>query len=137
MKIVVDAMGGDYAPAEVVKGAVSAAKEFGCQIALVGIEERIKEELKKIKSYPDSIEIVHAPEVIEMDEPAAFAIRKKRDSSIIRCVELLKSQKADAFFSAGNTGAVVSPPPRGLGLISGVERPVWGADYRPGISCAK
>lgn len=123
MKIAIDAMGGDNAPAEVVKGAVSAAKEFGCQIALVGIEERIREELKRLKPYPDSLEIIHASEVIGMDEPAAFAIRKKRDSSIIRCVELLKSQKADAFFSAGNTGAVVCAATLGLGMLSGVERP--------------
>lgn len=123
MRIAIDAMGGDFAPREVVAGAVRAAKEFGCQIALVGIEERIKEELKKLKSYPDSIEIVHAPEVIEMDEPAALSVRKKRDSSIIRCIELLKSQKADAFFSAGNTGAVVCAATLGLGMLNSVERP--------------
>ena len=123
MKIVVDAMGGDNAPNVVVEGAVRAAEEFDCQIALIGIEERIKDELKKIKSQPANIEIIHAPEVIQMNEPAALSIRKKRDSSIIRGIELIKNNKADAFFSAGNTGAVVCAATLGLGMLSGVERP--------------
>ncbi len=123
MKIAVDAMGGDYAPKVVVEGAVEAARELGCQIALVGVEERLRQELKKIRRPPDSLEIIHAPEVIGMDEPAAISVRKKRDSSIIRSIELLKSGKADAFFSAGNTGAAVCAATLGLGMLSGVERP--------------
>lgn len=123
MKIAVDAMGGDYAPGAVVEGAVSAAREFGSSILLVGIEERIRQELKKFKPYPDTIEIAHASEVIQMDEPAALSIRKKRDSSINRGIELMKQQKADGFFSAGNTGAAVCAATLGLGLLPGVERP--------------
>ena len=123
MKIAVDAMGGDYAPKVVVEGALDAAKEFGCQIALVGIEERIREELNKLKACPGSIEIIQASEVIQMDEPAALSIRKKRDSSIHRGIELIKNNKADAFFSAGNTGAVVCVATLGLGMLSGIERP--------------
>src|SRR3990167_1165295 len=124
MKIVVDAMGGDYAPKAVVEGALSAAKEYPKQqIVLIGIEERVKEELKKSKFHPDNIEIINAPEVIQMDEPAALSIRKKRDSSINRGIELLKNNQADAFFSAGNTGAVVCAATLGLGMLSGVERP--------------
>lgn len=124
MKIVVDAMGGDYAPKAVVEGALSAAGEYpNQQIILIGIEKRIKEELKKSKSIPDNIKVINAPEVIAMDEPAALSIRKKRDSSIIRGIELLKNNKADAFFSAGNTGAVVCAATLGLGMLSGVERP--------------
>jgi glycerol-3-phosphate acyltransferase PlsX len=122
MKIAIDAMGGDYAPRVVVEGAVTAAREFGCQIALVGVKECLKQELRRIRRYPDSLEIIHAPEVIGMDEPAAISVRKKRNSSIIRCVELLKSGKADAFFSAGNTGAVVCAATLGLGMLSGIER---------------
>lgn len=123
MKILIDAMGGDYAPKVVVEGAVEAVKELNCQIALIGVEERIKEELNKIKYYSDSIEIIHAPEVIQMNEPAALSIRKKRDSSISRGIELIRLRKADAFSSAGNTGAVVCAATLGLGMLSGVERP--------------
>ena len=124
MKIVVDAMGGDYAPKAVVEGALSAAKEYPKQqIVLIGIEERVREELKKSKFHPDNIEVINAPEVILMDEPAALSIRKKRDSSIIRGLNLLKNNQADAFFSAGNTGAVVCAATLGLGMLSGVERP--------------
>lgn len=123
MRIIVDAMGGDYAPRVVVEGAVNAAREFGCSILLVGIEERIVQELKRFKPYPETIEIIHAPEVIQMDEPAAISIRKKRDSSITRGIELLKQQRADGFFSAGNTGAAVCAATLGLGLLAGVERP--------------
>src|SRR3990167_6158552 len=124
MKIVVDAMGGDYAPKAVVEGALSAAKEYPAQqIILIGIEERVREELKKSKFHPDNIEVINAPEVILMDEPAALSIRKKRDSSIIRGLNLLKNNQADAFFSAGNTGAVVCAATLGLGMLSGVERP--------------
>lgn len=123
MKIAVDAMGGDYAPSVIVEGALNAAREFGCQIILVGIEERIKEELKKLNAASDSIEIVNANEVIGMSEPAALSVRKKRGSSINKGIELIKTQKADAFFSAGNTGAVVCAATLGLGMLSGIERP--------------
>lgn len=124
MKIAVDAMGGDYAPSVIVEGAVNAAKEFGCKVILVGIEERIKEELRKRGAADNSsIEIVNANEVIEMSEPAALSIRKKRGSSIHKGIELIKTQNADAFFSAGNTGAVVCAATLGLGMLSGIERP--------------
>jgi len=116
-------MGGDYAPKVVIEGAVAASKEYGCRIALVGIRERIEEELQKIGGCPEAIEIVHASEIIQMNEPAALSIRKKRDSSIIRALELIKQQKADAFFSAGNTGAGVCAATLGLGMLSEVERP--------------
>ncbi len=123
MKIAVDAMGGDYAPKVIIEGAITAAREYGCQIALVGIKERIEEELRKIPDLPNTIEIIHASEVIQMDEPAALSIRKRRDSSIVRSIELLKQGKAEAFFSAGNTGAVVCAATLGLGMLSEVERP--------------
>ena len=82
MKIVVDAMGGDYAPQAVVEGVVDAVKEFDVQIALVGIKSQIEAELKK-HSYPaEKIELIHADEVVDMHEPAITPIRKKRNSSI-------------------------------------------------------
>lgn len=126
MKIVVDAMGGDYAPPSIVAGAVDAVKEFSVPITLVGIENEVRAELKKF-DYPQRlIEIVHAPTVVEMDEPATASIRRKKDSSISVGVSLLKEQKCDAFVSAGNTGAVVAASSFVLGMLEGVERPAIG-----------
>jgi len=119
-------MGGDFAPQNVIAGVVEAIKEFDVTIVLVGIEPRIQEELKK-HSYPaDRIEIVHAPEVVEMHEPATTVIRQKKNSSITIGVNLLKEKKCDAFISAGNTGACVAAATFILGLIKGVDRPGIG-----------
>ncbi|MCX5710032.1 MAG: phosphate acyltransferase PlsX [Candidatus Omnitrophica bacterium] len=123
MKIVVDAMGGDHAPGVVVEGAVDAAREYNAEVILVGDEERIKALLKKAKYTGDNISIQPAAEVIGMDEPAATSIRRKRQSSIVVGVNLVKEGKAQAFFSAGNTGAVVCAGTLGLGLLPGIERP--------------
>ncbi len=123
MKIAVDAMGGDYAPKVVIEGSIAAAKEYGAKVILVGDEAKIKPLLQKAK-YPDgSIEIVHAPETIEMCESAALSVRRKRNSSIVVGLSLVKEGKADAFFSAGNTGAVVCAATLELRLLPGVERP--------------
>lgn len=123
IRVAVDAMGGDYAPGVVVEGVVKAIKRFNVSVALVGQAERIKKELAKYKFDLSRIEIVHSDEVIEMDEPAAIAIRKKRNSSISVGVNLLKEGRADAFFSAGNTGAVVCAATLKLGLLESIERP--------------
>lgn len=124
MKIALDAMGGDNAPAAVVEGAVLAAKEYkDIQIILVGIQDKIERELRKYRPLPEGISVVHSSEVIEMDEPAATSIRKKRDSSISRGVDLMKDSGVDAFVSAGNTGAVVCAATLTLGLLPGIERP--------------
>ena len=124
MKIVVDAMGGDYAPGVVVKGAIEAVKECAnMEIILVGDEEKIKSRLKEFRYDGSGISIAHAQEVIEMSESAATSVRRKRNSSIVVGVNLVKEGKAEAFFSAGNTGAVVCAATLGLGLLSGVERP--------------
>ena len=126
MKIVVDAMGGDYAPQAVVAGVVEAVKEFGSQIALIGQKERVEQELTK-HDYPKNlIEVIHASEVIDMDEPATVSIRKKKNSSISLGVHLLKTPGYDAFVSAGNTGAVVCASTVNLGMLPGVERPGIG-----------
>jgi len=122
-KIVVDAMGGDYAPLEVVKGAIEAIKEYEVEVILVGLEDKIRAELKKYKFDSSRISVVHASEVVEMKDSPAASIRKKKDSSINAGIDLLKTGKADAFFSAGNTGACVCSATLFLGLLPGIERP--------------
>ncbi|MBN2831036.1 MAG: phosphate acyltransferase PlsX [Candidatus Omnitrophica bacterium] len=126
MKIVVDAMGGDHAPRVVVEGAISAVQEYGAQVILCGDEEKITPWLKKAKYSGKNIEIVHAPEVIDMCEPAANSVRRKRNSSIVVGLNLVKTGAADAFFSAGNTGAVVCAATLELRLLPGIERPGIG-----------
>lgn len=126
MKIVVDAMGGDHAPAAVVAGTIEAIKEFDVRIILVGVQDKIEAELAKFSYDKTRIEIVPAPEVIGMEEHATVAIRKKRASSISVGIDLLKDSRGDAFVSAGNTGAVVAASSFILGMLNGVERPAIG-----------
>ncbi|MEW6772230.1 MAG: phosphate acyltransferase PlsX [Bacillota bacterium] len=121
MQIVVDAMGGDYAPAEVVAGARLAVAEYGVRILLVGDEARIREELKG--KVDDAVTVVPASEVIGMEEQPVQAVRRKKDSSIVRAVRLVKEGRAEAMVSAGNTGAVMAAALFGLGRIEGVDRP--------------
>ena len=123
VKVAVDAMGGDYAPQAVVKGVIEAVRKFDCSVSLVGLSDRIKEELSRYQFDPSLIEIVHADEIIEMDESPAVAIRKKKNSSISVGINLLKEGKVDAFFSAGNTGGVVVAATLYLGLLDTIERP--------------
>lgn len=123
MKIIVDAMGGDYAPEAVIEGAVAAAKEYNTKVVLVGDERRIQSLLKKAKYLGDKISVYPAQEVIGMDESPASSVRKKRNSSIVVGLDLVKERQGDAFFSAGNTGAVVCAATLGLGLLPGIERP--------------
>jgi glycerol-3-phosphate acyltransferase PlsX len=119
-------MGGDHAPANVVAGVVEAVKEFPVTIVLVGIQDRVKAELSKY-SYPkDRVEIVHAPEVVDMDDNPLDVIRKKRDCSISVGVNLLKEPGYDAFISAGNTGGLVAAATLYLRMIEGVDRPGIG-----------
>lgn len=121
--IALDAMGGDDAPAEIVKGAVQAARELGVNVALVGPTERIVSELSKHGTKPEGISVVNATEIIEMDEHPAQAARQKKDSSIVVGLKLVKEGKAAAFVSAGNTGAVMAAAIMYLGRIRGIERP--------------
>lgn len=123
MKIIVDAMGGDHAPRVVIEGAVAAANEYGANIGLVGDEVVIKDLLKKFKYDSGMISIHPAAEVIDMCESAATSVRRKRKSSIVVGVNLVKDGTGQAFFSAGNTGAVVCAATLGLGLLPGIERP--------------
>lgn len=122
MKIVIDAMGSDMAPAVEVQGAIQAVEEFGYDLILVGDEALIKAELDKRGRGHSKISIIHSPERIEMHEPAALSVRRKRKSSIVMGLELLKRNEADGFVSAGNTGAVVCAATLSLRLLPGVER---------------
>lgn len=126
MKIVVDAMGGDHAPDVVIDGSLDAIKEYEVEIILVGDQPKIEALLKKAKYTGERITVVHAPEAIEMCEPAANSVRRKRNSSIVLGLNLVKEGKADAFFSAGNTGAVVCAATLELRLLPGIERPGIG-----------
>ena len=123
MKIIIDAMGGDHAPEVVIEGAVAAVKEYGVDIILTGDETRIKGLLARKHYTGDKITIHPTTEIIGMSEPAAVSVRKKRHSSISVGLNLLKENGQGAFFSAGNTGAVVCAATLTLGLLPGVERP--------------
>ncbi len=126
MRIVVDAMGGDYAPDVVIEGTIAAVKEYNTHVILVGDEKRVKQLLSRQKYTGGNISVHHASDVIEMSESAATSVRRKRQSSIVVGINLVKEGKADAFFSAGNTGAVVCAATLGLGLLPGIERPGIG-----------
>lgn len=124
IKVVVDAMGGDNAPYEVVKGVVEAVQEKENVIVyLAGKEELVQEELKKY-TYPEKqIIVMNADEVISCDEAPVMAIRKKKNSSIVVGMNLVKNKEADAFVSAGSTGAILAGGQFIIGRIKGVERP--------------
>lgn len=123
VNVAVDAMGGDNAPVEIVKGAVEAANEDKrVKIFLVGRKEVIEKELEKYTYDAAQVEIVHAEEVIETAEPPVMAIRRKKDSSIVRAMYMVKEGTCDAFVSAGSTGAVLVGGQVIVGRIKGVER---------------
>lgn len=129
MKIVVDAMGGDHAPGVVVAGAVAEAREHGTEIILVGVEQVVAGELAKhgdTSKLP--IEVVHASEVVAMEEHT-LAVKAKKDSSLMVGMRLVKEGRGQAFASAGNSGAVMAAALFGLGRIRGVERPALGSIY--------
>lgn len=124
IKIVVDAMGGDNAPGEIVKGAVEAANERkDIHIFLTGKEDVVKKELGSYTYDPAQITVVDAPEVIETGEPPVNAIRKKKNSSMVVGMNLVKNKEADALVSAGSSGAVLVGGQVLVGRIRGVERP--------------
>ena len=125
MRIALDAMGGDHAPHEIVAGAVQAASGLNDlkELILVGDEAAIQQELSKAGNVSPKIRIVHATEVIEMDESPAQGIRRKKDSSVSRAVDLVKAGEADAVVSAGHTGALVVASTLKLRTLEGVDRP--------------
>lgn len=124
VRVAVDAMGGDNAPSEVVRGAVLAVQEEErIQVILVGEETAVQKELKQYTYDTDRISVMHAAEVITNDEAPVMAVRRKKDSSIVKAMTLVKNNEADAFVSAGSTGAVLVGAQLIVGRLPGVERP--------------
>jgi glycerol-3-phosphate acyltransferase PlsX len=136
MRIVVDAMGGDNAPGINVKGSIDAVNEYGVEVILVGKQQLIKNELDKYQYKGDKIHIVNAEEVIENDDKPVMAIRRKKDSSMVKGLKLVKEKEGDAFISAGNTGALLSGGLLVVGRIKGIERAALAPVYptKNGIS---
>ncbi len=123
VKVVLDAMGGDNAPQAAVQGAVDAINEReDIELILVGIEEKIQQELSKYTYDEKRISVVHASQVIGFDEAPVMAVRKKKDSSIVVGLNIVKRREADAFVSAGSTGAVLVGGQVIVGRIKGIER---------------
>ncbi|MEK6568833.1 MAG: phosphate acyltransferase PlsX [candidate division NC10 bacterium] len=122
-RVALDAMGGDRGPVVNIEGAVAAARELGLSVLLVGNEEELSRSLRRHSTNGLGITICHAPETVGMNESPSAALRKKKHSSIRVGLELVKRGEADAFISAGNTGAVMATAMVTLGSLPGVERP--------------
>jgi len=128
VRVAVDAMGGDYAPEEIIGGAVLAAQKGDVEILLVGPLDILKRELAKYKSSDNlPIHCIHASDVIKEGEPPALAVRRKPNCSIVVAMKLVKAGEADAVVSAGSSGAVAVSAIQYLGMIDGIERPAIGA----------
>ena len=124
IRVAVDAMGGDNAPGEIVKGAIDAVNlRNDIKVLLVGREEVVNQELAQYTYNREQVEVIHASEVIETAEPPVMAIRKKKDSSIVVAMNLVKKGEADAFVSAGSSGAILVGGQLIVGRIKGIERP--------------
>lgn len=123
MRIVIDAMGGDKAPEELVKGVVLALKEYDIDITLVGDKGKIEELLLKEEYNKKRVEIIHTTEIISYDESPTLAIRRKKDSSMVVGMKLIKEGHGDAFISAGSTGAMLAGGLFIVGRINGIDRP--------------
>lgn len=129
MRIVLDGMGGDNAPAEIVKGAVEAAALIDHEIVIVGKEDAIEAELKNCKYKGDKISIVNADDVITMEDSPVKSIRRKTNSSLVVALNMIKDGEGDLLISGGNTGALVVGSRMILGRIDGVDRPVLASIY--------
>jgi len=123
VKIIVDAMGGDNAPQDIVQGCIDAVHEYGVKITLVGVKDVLERELNSRNAQIGNFEIIHAEEVIGADESPVMAIRRKRDSSMVKAVELLKEYRDGVVISAGNTGALMASGLLRAGRIEGIDRP--------------
>lgn len=123
MRIVLDAIGGDHAPKEPIAGAVAAARELGVEVVLVGPAEVLRRELRHHNTAGLSLPIVDAPELIEMDEHPVQAVRRKKQSSVAVGLRMVRDGEADAFVSAGHSGATMAGAVFILGRITGIERP--------------
>ncbi len=129
MKIAVDGMGGDFAPSEIVMGAVEAARTYKVDIVLVGPRGLMESELSKHDCSGLNIEVVHTDQYLLEGEPPAFALRRKPEASVFIATKLVKEGKADAIVSAGPTGGVVAAALYMLGTVSGFTRPVVGGAF--------
>jgi glycerol-3-phosphate acyltransferase PlsX len=123
MKIALDAMGGDRAPAATIHGAVWAARDFGLTVQLVGQPEVIETELAKHQTANLDLQIIPASQVIEMDENPSAAVKSKKDASMVVALRLVKAGESDAFVTAGNSGGALAAALFGLGRIKGIKRP--------------
>lgn len=125
MKIALDAMGGDFGPPNLVGGAVLALREYRRigKLFLVGDSKQVEAELKKHRCNDSRVEIVHASQVVDMSDRAVEAVRRKKDSSVSRAVDLVKHGQADAIVSAGHTGAAVAASKIKLRTLPGIDRP--------------
>ena len=122
IRISVDGMGGDYAPANIVAGAVQAVSEFDVELLLVGIEDRLHTELRKHQVPANRIHVVNAPEIVGMDEQATSAVRRKKNSSMRIAIDLASKGESGSIISAGNTGAMYAMVKLHLGSLPGVDR---------------
>ncbi|MFC1919957.1 phosphate acyltransferase, partial [Chloroflexota bacterium] len=129
MKIAIDAMGGDFAPEEIVKGSVSGAREHGVGIILVGPEESIRAELAKYETSGLDIEIEHTDEYLVEGEHPAYAMRKKRKASIMVATKLVGDGRAAAAIGIGPTGGIFASALQVLGTLEGLSRPVIGGQF--------
>ena len=129
MKIILDGMGGDNAPAAIVEGAVLASKEMEHQILIIGDQELINAELDKYKYNSEKISVVHASQAISNDEAPVRAVRSKKDSSIVKGINMVKNGEGDIFVSAGSTGALLAGGLFILGRIQGIDRPALATIY--------
>ncbi|MBU5677383.1 phosphate acyltransferase PlsX [Alkaliphilus sp. MSJ-5] len=129
MKIVIDAMGGDNAPSVTVEGAIEAVKSYDVNIILTGNQPMIENELAKYDYPREKIEIIHCSEQITNEDKPVISIRKKKDSSMVVGLKLVKENKADAIISAGNTGALLAGGLLLLGRIKGIDRPALAPVY--------
>ena len=129
MRIILDGMGGDNAPVEIVKGAVEASKLIEEEIVIVGDGDKIEFQLKKYKYSDEKISVKHASEVIENDDAPVRAVRRKKDSSMVVGLNMVKSGEGDLFISAGNTGALMAGALFNLGRIQGIDRPAIASIY--------
>ncbi len=129
MRVILDGMGGDHAPKEIVKGAVQAIDEIQGEIVVVGDEKAIRAELKKNKYEGNRIKVVHASDVITMEDSPVKAIKRKKESSMVIGLNMLKDGEGDMFVSAGNTGALVVGSRLLLGRIRGIDRPALASIF--------
>ncbi len=129
MRIVLDAMGGDHAPQVTVEGGVWAAREYGIEVLMVGREEELEAKLTSHDTSGLSVSIIHASQVIEMEDEPASAAKAKKDSSMIVGMDLVKRGEGEAFYSAGNSGGVMAAALFRLGRIQGIKRPALSAIY--------